>query len=472
MVKGSKNSIIPILLLDIILVNFSFILAYLVRYNFTLPRFNLEPYLSLIPWISVITGFIFLMFDLYSNWRRKSIQDIAFSIVLSTLMLSLITMAFTFMNRGFSFPRSVIFIGACLQILFVTLSRSIVWYLDKRTFGSQRVLVIAQDLKEGSILAEKLLKQKGWFTIDGYLSTDKISEMESKLELIDVILISPSIPQKSRIIDLSVKYRKEILIVPELPELFLLRSEPQQLDDMLVLSIRPEELNMRQLFYKRLLDIVVSMILITIFSPIMVFLFIVIPFSTDGPALFKQERLGKNREKYNILKFRSMVSNAEELSGPVLASDKDPRITKIGRFIRATRLDELPQLINVLLGDMSLVGPRPERQFFVRQFEETIPHYSYRMSIKPGITGLAQVMGRYSTTVEDKLRLDMMYLHSYSFILDIKILFRTVKVVLKREQATGVTSEDKTEDNIMKMLDLKKHIALQTYTNKSRKQNI
>lgn len=452
MVKGSKISAFPILLVDIILVNLSFVLAFLIRYNFAPPKINVEPYLSLIPWISILTGFIFLMFDLYSNWRRKSIQDLVFSIFLSIVALSLITMAFTFLDRGFAFPRSVIFIGAGLQVVFITLSRSIVWYLDKRIFGSQRVLVIAQDSKEGSMIAEKLIQQKGWFTIDGFLSAEKITEVESKLKSIDVVLISPNIPQKTKIINLCTKYGKEILIVPELPELFLLRSEPQHIDDMLVLSMRPNELNSRQLFFKRLLDIIASIILLTIFSPIMIFLFIAIPLLSKGPALYKQERLGKNKEKYLILKFRSMIPNAEKVSGPVLATDKDPRITEIGRFIRATRLDELPQLINVLIGHMSLVGPRPERLFFVSQFEETIPHYSYRMSIKPGITGLAQVMGKYSTTVEDKLRLDMMYMHSYSFVLDLKILFRTVKVVLQREQAGGVRDEGKAKNNFAELL--------------------
>jgi len=436
MVKGSKVSAFPMLLLDIILVNLSFVLAFLIRYDFTPPMSNVEPYLSLIPWISILTGFIFLMFDLYSNWRRKGIQDLVFSIILSILALSLVTMAFTFLDRGFSFPRSVIFIGAGLQVVFITLSRSLVWYLNKRFYGSQRVLIIAQDSNECSILAEKLIQQKGWFTIAGFLSADKVSEVESKLENIDVVLTN--IQRRSKIINICVKYGKEILIVPELSELILLRSEPQQIDDMLVLSIRPNELNPKQLFFKRLLDITASITLLVIFSPIIIFLFIAIPLLTKGPALFRQERLGKNKEKYQILKFRSMIPNAEKICGPVLATDKDPRITKIGRFIRATRLDELPQLINVLIGHMSLIGPRPERLFFVSQFEKTIPHYSYRMSIKPGITGLAQVMGRYSTTVEDKLRLDMMYMHSYSFVLDLKILFRTIKVVLKREQAGGV----------------------------------
>lgn len=442
MVEGSKFSAFPVLLLDIIIVNLSFILAFLVRFNFSPPQFNVEPYLSIIPWVSILTGLIFLMFDLYSDWRRKSIQDLILSIVLSILTLSVITMAFTFLDRGFAFPRSVLFIGAGFQVIFITLSRTIIWSLDKNKFGSQRVLIIAQDSKEGLALAEKfLLHTKGWFVIDGF-NLPNISEVESKLNHIDVVILNADVPHKADIINLCVKRGIEILIVPELSELFLLRSEPQQIDDMLVLSIRQHDLTIRQLFIKRLLDITVAIVLLIIFSPIILILFFAIPLTSKGPALFKQERLGKNRKKYQIYKFRTMIQDAEGLSGPVLARDKDPRITKIGHLIRATRLDELPQLFNVLNGQMSLVGPRPERVFFASQFEKSIPHYSYRMSIKPGITGLAQVIGKYSTTVEDKLRLDMMYLHSYSFILDLKILFQTVRVVLKRGQANGVQNCD------------------------------
>ncbi|MFZ3100625.1 MAG: sugar transferase [Desulfitobacteriaceae bacterium] len=453
MVKGSEIAAFPIFLLDIILINVSIILVFLFRYNLTPSQYNIDPYISLIPWISFLTGVIFLMFNLYSNWRRKSIHDLVMSIILSILTLTIVTMALSFLGRGFAFPRGVILIGAGLQVVLITLSRSLVWYLDKRVFGLQRVLIIAKNLKECSSIEEKLLQQKGWFTIKEFILTDQIFEVESKLEYIDVVFISSNVPRKTKIIDLCVKYGKEILIVPNLSELFLLRSEPQQIDDMLVLSIRPRELTVRQLFLKRILDISASIILLTIFSPIMIVLFIAIPLFSKGPALFKQERLGKDQEQYQILKFRSMIFNAEGECGPVLASDEDPRITKIGKFIRATRLDELPQLINVLCGTMSLVGPRPERLFFVRQFEETIPHYCSRMSIKPGITGLAQVMGKYNSTVEDKLRLDMMYMHSYSFDLDLKILFRTIQVVLKREQAGGVSVGD--DDELPELCDLR-----------------
>jgi lipopolysaccharide/colanic/teichoic acid biosynthesis glycosyltransferase len=137
-----------------------------------------------------------------------------------------------------------------------------------------------------------------------------------------------------------------------------------------------------------------------------------------------------------------MVQDAEIQTGPVLASDKDPRITKLGSFMRATRVDEIPQLFNVLKGDMSLIGPRPEREFFIKKFEQDIPDYKYRLRVKPGITGLAQVLANYTTSVEDKLRYDLMYVRNYSFMLDLKIFLQTIRVVLQRDQAQGLKEEN------------------------------
>lgn len=156
-----------------------------------------------------------------------------------------------------------------------------------------------------------------------------------------------------------------------------------------------------------------------------------------GSIFYKQARLGQNNKEFTIYKFRSMVEGAEKLTGPVLAGQNDPRITKFGHFLRKTRIDELPQFLNVLKGDMSIVGPRPEREFFIKQFEKEHNSYTYRSTVKPGITGYAQIMGKYTTTVEDKLRFDLFYIRNYSFILDIIIQFRTVIVMLDKNKSEG-----------------------------------
>jgi lipopolysaccharide/colanic/teichoic acid biosynthesis glycosyltransferase len=158
--------------------------------------------------------------------------------------------------------------------------------------------------------------------------------------------------------------------------------------------------------------------------------------SPGGPVLFRQERVGQGGKVFELLKLRTMIPNAEMLTGPVLAEENDSRITKVGKVLRASRIDELPQLWNVLKGDMSFVGPRPERPVFVQQFRDEMPGYELRHQVKTGITGLAQVEGKYTTPPEDKLRFDLLYVKTMSPIKDIQILLHTLKVMLMRHKAS------------------------------------
>jgi len=186
-------------------------------------------------------------------------------------------------------------------------------------------------------------------------------------------------------------------------------------------------------FIKRAIDLILSSSMIIFLSPLIIGIAIIIKIDSIGPVLFSQERVGRNKEKYMLFKFRSMVDNAEEQSGPVWAKDNDKRITRVGRFIRSWRFDEIPQLWNVLKGDMSLVGPRPEREFFINKLEDIIPYYGQRFSVKPGITGWAQVCYRYGASVEDaveKLNYDLFFIKNMSIFMDLMIILRTIKIVL------------------------------------------
>jgi exopolysaccharide biosynthesis polyprenyl glycosylphosphotransferase len=439
-------------LLDLCLVNLAFVSAFWIKFGNEIPDYNWDSYANVLPWLSIVTLIIFYMFDLYSNWRRKSLYNLLYLIVLAVATLGLSTMALTFWYRGFSFPRSVIILSMLLQILFLALTRTAIWWFAKRRYGLRKVLIIDRDLESAVAFAYKFLSHAaGWFVVHRFLSVEQWKVHISVIEEVDVVLLSPSLAkdEKAEILSYCARCRKEVLIVPELFELFVLDAEPQQIDDMLVLSVQPPGLTPAQLFTKRAFDIFASIFLIILFSPIMLGLYILVPLNSNGKAIFKQERIGKNGQKYMIYKFRSMVEGAEKLTGPIFAADNDPRITSLGRFIRATRMDELPQLFNVLKGDMSLVGPRPERQFFIEQFEQTIRDYSYRMSVKPGITGLAQVMAKYSTNTEDKLRFDLMYVRNYSFALDIKILLQTIRVLFQSEQARGINRKYTREYEMM-----------------------
>jgi len=186
-------------------------------------------------------------------------------------------------------------------------------------------------------------------------------------------------------------------------------------------------------FSKRTGDIVISLIMLIVLIPVVVIIAIIIKLDSKGPILFAQERIGRNRRPYVAYKFRSMRTDAEKATGPVWAKENDDRVTRIGRFIRKWRIDEIPQLWNVLKGEMSFVGPRPEREHFIKQLEEAIPYYGVRFSVKPGLTGWAQVSYGYGASVEDaieKLNFDLFYIKNLSFLMDMMIVARTVKTVI------------------------------------------
>ena len=197
-------------------------------------------------------------------------------------------------------------------------------------------------------------------------------------------------------------------------------------------------LTVEQRVLKRILDIAVAVTALIILSPVMLITAVMIKLDSKGPVLYSQERVGLYGKTFFVHKFRSMKQDAEAKCGPVLAAEGDPRITKFGRFMRATRLDELPQLFNVLKGEMSIVGPRPERPFFVKQFIAQKPEYDYRHNVKPGITGLAQIAGKYNTSAYDKLIYDLLYIQDFSVKTDLMIMLQTFKVLLTKSSTEGV----------------------------------
>ena len=203
---------------------------------------------------------------------------------------------------------------------------------------------------------------------------------------------------------------------------------------------RSNPLSLEQLAWKRIFDLLLCIILLIPASPFMLFTALAIKLCDGGPILYKQVRCTTNGREFHIYKFRSMVVDAEKDGVARLATKEDSRITPVGKFIRATRLDELPQLFNILKGDMSFVGPRPERPVIIEKYVKDIPEFVYRTKVKAGLTGYAQIFGKYNTTPYDKLKLDTYYIEHYSFGLDLKILIQTVKIVFRPEATEGIDS--------------------------------
>lgn len=204
-------------------------------------------------------------------------------------------------------------------------------------------------------------------------------------------------------------------------------------DDLIISQLNLKDIR-RYLLFKSFYDFVFALVGIVITSPILILFCLLIKLESKGPAFYTQERVGKNGKLFNVIKLRSMNVDAEA-KGAQWASKNDPRITKIGNFIRKTRIDEIPQLINVLKGDMSIIGPRPERPVFTEQFEKEIPGFIHRLAIKPGLTGWAQVNGGYDITPKQKLDYDLVYINNLSLRIDLKILLKTVGVVFTGDGA-------------------------------------
>jgi exopolysaccharide biosynthesis polyprenyl glycosylphosphotransferase len=242
--------------------------------------------------------------------------------------------------------------------------------------------------------------------------------------------------QKNDIIKFCLDNRRGIIFVPAFSDIFTFNSHFSQIDDMPAFQVKPLKISFTNLLVKRFLD--VALCLAALVVCILPMLMIAICMKAGGGSVFyRQKRVTKGGRVFNMIKFRTMVENAESMSGPVTSTGNDPRITRLGHFLRATRFDELPQIINILKGDMTIVGPRPERPFFVEKYAAEIPEYNLRHTVKAGLTGFAQVQGKYSTTIRDKLKYDLMYINGYKLADDIKLMMQTANILLKKESAEG-----------------------------------
>jgi len=270
--------------------------------------------------------------------------------------------------------------------------------------------------------------------IGGY---EHIPQIIRSKKIKEVIIALDEAPGEE-IIDLISLFNKYRISIKLVPDFYNLLSGFRTSQIYGVSLIRFFESNMKtwEWLLKRLIDVIISLAVLLIFLPLWIVIAIIIVLDSPGPVFYKQKRVGKNKKEFNIIKFRSMVKNAEELTGPKWAEKDDPRVTRVGRILRRLGLDEVPQFFNVLKGDMSIVGPRPERPYFVNELEKKIKFYSRRLIVKPGITGWAQIKHKYDETIEDvkeKLRYDLYYIENMSILLDLKIIIQTILMALRRK---------------------------------------
>ena len=282
-----------------------------------------------------------------------------------------------------------------------------------------------------------------------YNVVDRISCFESediireRIKEYDAVLLN-DLParEENRKLKLCFEAHKRVYFVPKISDILVKNSEEINLIDAPLFLNRNNGIGPMSRFVKRFFDILLSLVALIVLCPVMIIVAITIHLEDGGPVLFKQERVTVYGKRFMIFKFRSMIVDAEKDGRPHPAGEKDDRITKIGRVIRACRIDELPQLLNILVGDMSIVGPRPERWEHVEKYSEEIPEFAFRHMMKGGLTGYAQVYGKYNTTALDKLKLDLLYITNYSLLLDLQIIFETVKILVQKDSTEGFSKKE------------------------------
>ena len=341
-----------------------------------------------------------------------------------------------------------ILVALILVILFTAIYRKL--------YAPHNMLLIFGN-EQGVGLKIKMDSRRDKYKVNNLLSADVgYEQICQEAQKYDAVILN-DIPAQLRNDILKFCYLKRIrvYVVPKLTDVILRGAKDNNLFDTPLLLVRGTGLTPTQRIAKRTMDIVLCSIAMIFAAPVMLVVAAAIKLEDGGPVFFKQKRLTRNSREFEILKFRSMIVDAEKYAGAVLAAGDDPRITKVGKIIRATRLDELPQILNILKGDMSIVGPRPERKCFAEEFYKDMPEFAYRLKVRGGLTGYAQIYGKYNTSAYDKLRLDMMYIENYSLLMDIKLIILTLRIIFSKDSTEGV---DVAEENQRKAEELLRQI--------------
>lgn len=434
MVRGKGRTALT-WLCDVILVNLGIILSFLIRFSGKVPSTNFRAYLNIALWVSLISGSVLYFSGLYEEVEEESSFDIFYKIFISVSLSSIIIVALSFYLRNLPFPRTVFVIAWILEILLISAHHSYLFYSRQRKIPPKRLLVIGTDGEE--FIRESKRQSSPKYEIVGLVNAD--AEVESLKRTIrkgkvQGVIISDLNLERSKLLDIIFGCQQEGLSVylrPGLYEVMMGRLEMTHIGDIPLIKLKDEPLKGRDKALKGIMDFSLSLLILLFSSPLLFLIPLLIKMESKGPFLYRQKRVGEKERIYEIYKFRSMIENAEERTGPVLAKDTDERVTKVGNLLRRTHLDELPQLFNILRGEMSLIGPRPERPVFVEEFKRKIPGYSRRFMVKPGITGLAQLYGNYDTSAEKKIKYDIAYINNWSLGLDLKILFMSMEIVLR-----------------------------------------
>lgn len=405
--------------------------------NIELPFFRKGNWL-----MATLYGLLFFFFaNTYGGFKVGYLKkgDIIFSQVLSCVCVNAVTyLQICLLDRHFVKVFPLILLNV-IQIIIITIWSNTFHWIYSLMYPPKKMILVYGDR---SVFG---LKNKISAREDKYNICETINIMHGMEYIFDRIadyeaVIIGDIPSQYRNLIMKYCFEKSITtyLSPKISDIILRGSDDMHIFDTPLLISRNNGFTFEQKILKRVIDIIVSLILLIISSPVMLITGILIKLYDGGLIIHRQTRLTMAGKEFDVYKFRSMIMNAEKDGVARLSAEGDVRITPIGKVIRRTRIDELPQLFNVLKGEMSLVGPRPERPQIAEEYREYMPEFDYRLKVKGGLTGYAQIYGKYNTTPYDKLKMDLMYIENYSLRLDIKLIFMTLKVIFMKDSTEGI----------------------------------
>lgn len=443
---------------DLTVIGSSFVVAYLLRFYWPLVPVTkgvppAESYLALLPVIFAIWGLVFQANGLYDPMRvaSRSLERQRILRASSLAMLIFTAVSFLGVEKAFSLSRLTLLLFFVLSTIAVVVERALLREVLRETrrrgYNLRHVLLVG-DGELGQAIADRIvrhpefgLKVRGFLTEDpskigGSIgSTPICGQWNQVAEIVEnggvdqVVFALPfeGLPQLGGLLSRLDGAAVDVKVVPDIERFVSLRTEIEEFDGLPLISLRATPLMGWNRLAKRSMDFVLAAMALVVLAPFLILLSLAIRLGSPGPVLFSQERMGLDGRLFRVWKFRTMTVDAEAQSGPVWATADDPRRTRLGAFLRRLSLDELPQLFNVLRGEMSLVGPRPERPVFIQDFRARIPKYMLRHMVQAGMTGWAQVNGwRGDTSIEQRIEHDLYYIENWSWRLDLKILALTL----------------------------------------------
>jgi exopolysaccharide biosynthesis polyprenyl glycosylphosphotransferase len=434
--------------------------GYWVRYYNADQVLPYGPYLAATPVVVVIYLFALALTGQYRSWRGRTLVDEVFALFAGVgLAAVLIFAAIELGNLGQSYSRLTIIPAVVLAAVLMTAERYLLRQVETRLrrqgIGTERVLMVGTGQGSELLIRRMNMFPQYGFHVVGVASDDvrsgdtyvgvpvvgRVGDLPRLVTQLGVDQVFLALPASQRdrllhLIKLCEDENLEFKIVPDLLEVMSTRVAANAIDGLPLVGIRRSQLTGGAAALKRFIDIVVSAIFLVLFSPVMLVTAILIKLTMPGPVLFRQERIGRDRKPFLIYKFRSMIPDAEATTGPVVAVKGDDRVTPLGRWMRRLSVDEFPQLINVLKGDMSLVGPRPQPTFFDERYSGEVPRYLERSRVRPGLTGWAEVNDlRGAAPINDRTMYDVYYIENWSLTLDLKCVVLTAMRLFSQRHA-------------------------------------